>query len=106
MKKSRSLEFERYLRNTMPMKLKLTDAKSAAVESIFCGFADVLRSLESRAPDEFSFFIDEFIKKIEKVNKARCPKDHFIKNGHYVKLSNSQIKAIQENSLHEENRER
>ena len=104
MKRPRSLEFERYLRNTMPRKLNLSDAKSAAVERIFYGFADALRPLESRAPDEFSFFIDEFIKKIEKTNKARCPKNCFIENGHYVQLSNSQIKAIEENKDREKQR--
>lgn len=104
MKKPRSLEFERYLRNAMPRKLNLSDAKSAAVESIFYGFADVLRPLESKAPDEFNFLVDEFIRRIEKANKVRCSKDHFIQNGHYVQLSNSQIKAIQESKLHEKRR--
>ena len=106
MKKPRSLEFERYLRNAMPRKLNLSDAKGAAVENIFYGFADVLRPLESKAPDEFSFFVDEFIRKIEKANKARCPQNCVIENRHYVRLTDSQIKAIEESKLCEKRKGR
>lgn len=104
MKKPRSLEFERYLRHTMPRKLNLSAAKSAAIETVFYHFADVLRPLESKAPEEFSFFLEEFVRTVEKASKRRCPKNHIIKNGHYVRLSNSQIKAIEKNKVNEEDR--
>ena len=104
MKKPRSLEFERYFRHTMPRKLNLSAAKSAAVEKMFYGFADVLRPLESKASEEFSFFLDEFVRTVEKASRARCPKNHIIKNGHYVRLSDSQIKAIELSKLYEKNR--
>ncbi len=103
-KKPRSLEFERYLRHTMPRKLNLSQAKSAAIESTFYHFADVLRPLESKAPEEFSSFLDEFVRTVEKASKTRCPKNYFIKDRHYVRLSDSQIKAIEESKLDEKNR--
>lgn len=102
MKKPRSLDFERYLRHTMPKKLNLSDAKSAAIESVFYAFADVLRPLESKAPAECHFFIDEFVQRIEKASRKRCPKNHIIRDGHYVSLPNSQTKVIGEHEAKKE----
>ena len=61
-----SLEFERYLRLIMPEKLKLSKAKRAAMESIFDHFADVLRALESKAQEEYQFFVQEFVRKVSR----------------------------------------
>ena len=105
MEKPKNLDFERYLRHTMPKKLNLSAAKSAAMESVFYHFADVLRPLESKASEEFKFFVGEFVRKIEKASTKRCPKNNFIRNGHYVKLSNSQPEAIEKQKAEKEDRD-
>jgi hypothetical protein len=90
----------------MPRKLNLSGAKSAAVESIFYHFADVSRPLESKAPEEFSLFMDEFVRKVDKASRARCPKNYSINNGHYVQLSSDQIDSAENNRLYEKKQTR
>lgn len=51
-----------------------------------------------------NFFLDEFVRTVEKASKTRCPKNHIIKDRHYVRLSDSQIKTIEKSKLNEENR--
>lgn len=87
-----SLEFERYLRFIMSEKLNLSQARSAAIESVFEHFADTLRPLESNARKEYQLFVQEFVERVEKASKMRCPKGYIVKNGHYVELPADTIK--------------
>ncbi len=87
-----SLEFERYLRLIMPKELNLSEARSAAIESVFEHFADILRPLESNARKEYQFFVQEFVKRVEKASKMRCPQGYIVKNRHYVELPADTIK--------------
>lgn len=95
-----SLGFERYLRHIMPKKLNLSEAKSAAIESVFEHFADVLRPLESKAQEEYQFFMQEFVRNVEEASRMRCPKDYIIRNGHYVAFQADTIETPEKKGEH------
>jgi len=69
-----SREFESFLRNELPSKLKLTASKKVAMERTFYHFSDFLKNNFKKAPVELENFLKEFKKKINNVEKWRAPK--------------------------------
>jgi len=73
---NRSIDFESWLRFTLPKLLNLSAGKSRNMGIFFHKFADYLRILESADPKAFNLFIDEFQKRMQKVARRQPRKPY------------------------------
>ncbi|MFA5092358.1 MAG: hypothetical protein WC543_00175 [Candidatus Omnitrophota bacterium] len=78
-----SIEFEHWIRFTLPKHLYLSESKQAAMNSIFYHFSDSVKSLENKAPKEFNTFFLEMKRLVKRVNNKKCPSGYFIWEGSY-----------------------
>lgn len=76
-KENLDLEFEYWIRDILPKQLNLSDAKKAAMNSLFYHFSDSVKLLVKKALIEFDIFFSGLKKIIEKTSKKRCPKGYF-----------------------------
>lgn len=88
------IEFEHWLRFTMPKKLCLSEPKKAAIDSILYHFSDSVRSLERKAPDEFKAFFGDLKSAIDRAAKKRKPFGHFIYEGRYRELPKEELRLL------------
>lgn len=70
----RGYDFESWLRFTLPWQLNLSPSKEVAMKVKFGPFADFVRPLANKAPEEFDKFFSQLRKRIEVVSKWKAPK--------------------------------
>lgn len=68
------LEFEDWITCTLPWQLNLSPSKEVAVKTKFGPFADFVRPLAKKAPEEFEVFFTELKKRFLQVSNWRSPK--------------------------------
>lgn len=68
------LRFENWITSTLPWQLKLKPNKEVAVKIKFDHFADWVRPLSKKAPQEFEQFYNELVKRFGAVSRWRTPK--------------------------------
>jgi len=68
------IEFETWISHEVPWKLFLSPSKEIAMKTYFSNFADRVRPLANKAPEEFNQFFNDFKEAIEEVSKFRAPK--------------------------------
>lgn len=68
------IEFENWIRHTLPWQLNLSPSKEVAVNIKFGGFADYVRQLADKDPKSFELFYDELRKKFTEIATWRAPK--------------------------------
>ncbi len=73
---NKSIDFESWLRFTLPKLLNLSYGKSRNMGIFFHKFADYLRIIESADPKAFNLFINEFQKRMNKVAKRQPRKPY------------------------------
>lgn len=72
------LEFEQWLRYSVPGHLKLSGSKCVAMEKVFQQFANEVRVLVDKFPNEFGQFFNELKTRVESVEKWRAPKGYIV----------------------------
>jgi hypothetical protein len=100
----KGLEFEYWVRYTLPWQLNLSPSKACGVELKFGRFADTVRPLVSKAPAEFERFFGELRRKVEGVYHFRAPRGYraypVVFNGDFVYYPNGKIRySIQKNNF-------
>ncbi len=100
----KGLEFEYWISNTLPWQLNLSPSKSCGVAQIFGAFADDVRPLANRAPEEFEQFFKVLKSKIEEAYKFKAPKGYraypITIDGDFDKYPNGNIRyKIQKNNF-------
>lgn len=68
------LDFENWISHDLPKQLNLSASKETAIKLKFGGFADYVRQLEKKAPQEYELFYKTLRKKFEEISKWRAPK--------------------------------
>jgi len=74
MKVDQGSDFETWFCYEVPWKLRLSPSKEVAMHIKFGKFADFVRPLVKKAPNEFEEFFKELQKRIEEVSNFRAPK--------------------------------
>jgi len=68
------IEFEDWICYTLPWQLNLSSSKEVVVKTKFGPFADFVRPLANKAPEEFDLFFSELKKKFSEVSRWRAPR--------------------------------
>jgi len=68
------LKFEDWICHTLPWQLNLSKSKEVAVRTKFSPFADFVRPLAKKAPEEFEFFFSQLVSRFDKIAHWRTPK--------------------------------
>lgn len=63
----------------VPYKLNVSGVKQVAIEIKFSHFADAVRPLAKKAPEEFDYFMAEFEKAIGAVERWRPPRGKIVR---------------------------
>jgi hypothetical protein len=74
--KDKGLEFEDWIVDELPWRLNLSLAKDQFIKDCFSPFADFVRPLATKAPEEFDFFFKALRQKIKNVSKRTVPKGY------------------------------
>ena len=83
MRNDPGLDFEHFMQLKLPYKLNVSGAKQVALRIRFSRFADSVRPLARKAPEEFNYFMDEFEKTINSVECWRPPKGKIVRPAIY-----------------------
>lgn len=70
------LEFENWICFTLPWQLNLSPSKEVGVKMKFGGFANLIRPLVNKAPEEFELFFSGLTKRLEEISKWRVSKGY------------------------------
>jgi len=68
------MEFESWISYEVPWRLRLSPSKEVAMRTYFSKFADRVRPLAKKAPEEFDQFLKDLKESLEKVTNYRAPK--------------------------------
>jgi len=70
------LEFENFLRSSLPELLNLSPSKRVAMHLVFYRFSDYANVVMGKLQTESKSFLSEFEKRVRRVSKFRTPKGH------------------------------
>jgi hypothetical protein len=68
------MEFEDFMRFTILNALHPSPSKQVAMENNFYHFADIVRPVVKKAPEEFKGFMNELEKRMQNVERWRAPR--------------------------------
>lgn len=90
------IEFEDWLCFTIPWQLNLSSSKEVAIKVKFGPFADCVRPLANKAPEEFDKFFNELRRRMEVVYKWKAPKGMTVSyesyKGEWLKYPNGKFR--------------
>jgi len=90
-----AMEFEDWLRVTVPRQLNLSPSKQVAMKKKFYHFADLVRPLEKKATAEFERFFRVLNTKMQEVNAWRARRgtqvSPILTNGEFEKYDNGKL---------------
>lgn len=78
MSNDHGIEFEDWICFTVPWQLNLSPSKEVAIKTKFGPFADYVRPLADKAPEEFEKFFSELQRRIEEVSRWRAPRGRMV----------------------------
>lgn len=73
MSRDYGIDFEDWICFIVPWQLNLSPSKEVAVKTKFGPFADFVRPLANKAPEEFNKFFSELKARFEAVSKWKAP---------------------------------
>ncbi len=90
------IEFEDWLCFTLPWQLNLSPSKEVAVKTKFGPFADFVRPLVNKVPEEFDKFFNELKKRMNLVYIWKAPRGVVVSfesyNGEWLKYPNGKFR--------------
>ena len=90
------IEFEDWLCFTLPWQLNLSPSKEVAVKTKFGPFADFVRPLANKAPEEFDKFFNELKKRMNLVYAWKAPRGTVVSfesyKGKWLKYPNDKFR--------------
>jgi hypothetical protein len=72
------IKFEDWICHTLPWQLNLSASKEVAVKTKFGPFADSVRPLANKAPQEFDLFFSELKKRFSEASKWKAPRGYVV----------------------------